>query len=172
MNTEIAAYNPTKAALADLTTRYKGLVFDVRTPKGMTDAKAAYKEINTHSLALEAARMKIEEEQRQERLARQAREEVERVKRQEEEARLKAERDKIEAERRAVEEVKRKEQAAAEAKARAIRDAEEANQREIRRKKAEQEDARGMLLLWRERYGHLPEYAAVVAAIDSFLVPA
>ncbi len=38
MNTEIAAYTPTKAALADLASRYKGLVFEVTTPKGMVEA--------------------------------------------------------------------------------------------------------------------------------------
>lgn len=282
MNKEIVSYNPTKAALADLTARYKGLVFDVTTTKGMSEAKAAYREINAHSIALEnarkkekqesleygrfvdseakriddqleairlpikvqietetkraereeaarveaerlrilaeqqaakdaeekrmaearaeiakaqaelakaaaeqariaaesrakieaeerAARMKIEEEQRQERLARQAREEVERMKRQEEEARLKAERDKLEAERRAVEEAKRKEQAEAEAKAKAIRDAQEAEQREVRRKEAEKEDAKGMASLFRERYKHLPECAGVIAAINEYL---
>ena len=116
-----------------------------------------------------AARMKIEEEARQERLARQAREEVERMKRQEEEARLKAERDKLEAERRAVEEAKRKEQAEAEAKAKAIRDAQEAEQREVRRKEAEKEDAKGMASLFRERYKHLPECAGVIAAINEYL---
>lgn len=58
MNQEIVSYNPTKAALADLTARYKGLVFDVTTAKGMSEAKAAYKEINTHSITLENARKK------------------------------------------------------------------------------------------------------------------
>ena len=58
MNTEIVAYNATKAALADLTARYKGLVFEVTTPKGMAEAKAAYKEINAHSITLENARKK------------------------------------------------------------------------------------------------------------------
>ena len=282
MSKEIISYNPTKAAIADLTARYKGLVFDVTTSNGMAEAKAAYKEINAHRIALEnarkkekaesleygrfvdseakrideqlealrlpikeqietetkreereeaakveaerlrilaeqeaakkaeearmaaeraeikrkqdelakaaaeqarivreaalkieldqpEARMKIEEEQRQERLARQAREEVERVKRLEEENRLKAEREKIDADRRAVEEAKRKEQAEAEAKAKAIRDAEEAKQREERRKAAEKEDARGMARLFRERYKHLPECEDVIKAIDAYL---
>lgn len=56
MTKEIVAYNATKAALADLTARYQGLVFEVTTSKGMADAKAAYKEINTHSITLENAR--------------------------------------------------------------------------------------------------------------------
>ena len=58
MNQEIVAYNATKAALADLTARYKGLVFEVTTQKGMAEAKAAYKEINAHSITLENARKK------------------------------------------------------------------------------------------------------------------
>ena len=282
MSKEIVSYNPTKAALADLTARYQGLVFDVRTPKGMGDAKAAYKEINSHSIALEnarkkekqesldygrfvdseakrindqiealrlpikeqietetkreereqaakveaerlrilaeqeaakkaeearmvaeraeinrqqdelakaaaeqvriaaesrakieaeerAARLKIEEEQRQERQARQSREDAERAKRAEEEARLKVERDKIDAERRAVEEVKRKEQAEAEAKAKAIRDAEEAKQREIQRKRAESLDGRALLTDFTHRFGSLPEFAAIAKKIYEFL---
>lgn len=57
MNTEIAAYTPTKAALADLASRYKGLVFEVTTPKGMVEAKNAYKDINAHAITLEKARV-------------------------------------------------------------------------------------------------------------------
>lgn len=57
MNTEIAAYTPTKAALANLASRYKGLVFDVTTPKGMVEAKNAYKDINQHAITLEKARV-------------------------------------------------------------------------------------------------------------------
>jgi hypothetical protein len=30
---------------------------------------------------------------------------------------------------------------------------------------------KGLVFLWRERYGHLPEYAGVVAAIDACMVP-
>jgi hypothetical protein len=58
MNTEIAAYKPTEAVLADLASKYKGLVFDVKTEQGMADAKAAYKDINYHNNALEEARVK------------------------------------------------------------------------------------------------------------------
>jgi hypothetical protein len=116
-----------------------------------------------------AARMKLEEEARQERLARQAREEVERVKRAEEETRLKAERDKIEAERRAVEEVKRKEQAEAEAKAKAIRDAEEAAQREKQGLANELNDGYEMLATFVRRFGKREEFKAVAAAIGPYL---
>ena len=58
MNKEIVSYNSTKAALVDLSARYLNVVFAVATPKGMSEAKAAYKEINAHSLALESARVK------------------------------------------------------------------------------------------------------------------
>lgn len=58
MTTEIVAYSATEAAIADLTARYKDVVFDVTAPTGMVQAKAAYKDINTHSITLEAARVK------------------------------------------------------------------------------------------------------------------
>lgn len=57
MTTTIAKYSPMEAAIADLTSRYKGIVFDVKTPKGMAEAKAAYKDINGYDIALEAARV-------------------------------------------------------------------------------------------------------------------
>ena len=58
MTTEIVSYSATEAAIAGLTARYKNVVFDVTTAQGMTDAKSSYKEINTHSITLEAARVK------------------------------------------------------------------------------------------------------------------
>lgn len=58
MSNEIVAYQATEAALTDLASRYKDMVFDVTVPKGMQEAKAAYKDINTHSIVLEAARVK------------------------------------------------------------------------------------------------------------------
>ena len=58
MTTEIVAYSATEAAIADLTAKYKDVVFDVTAPPGMMQAKAAYKDINTHSITLEAARVK------------------------------------------------------------------------------------------------------------------
>ena len=291
MNTEIAAYNPTKAALVDLAARYKGLVFEVTTPKGMAEAKAAYKDINQHSIALEAARkrekeeslaygrwvdseakriseqldvlrlpikdqietetkreererqaaikaeqdrilaeqaaakaaeekrmaeeraelarqreamaaeqrardeearqarLKIEQEQREarekieaeERAARAAREEADRIARQAreaEEAKLKAERDRIEAERRAAEDAARKLREAEEAKAaaerrakeeaeRKEREAREAVDREAKRKADELLGAAAMLKTFKERYGHLPQYAIVIDAINA-----
>jgi hypothetical protein len=55
---EVVAYNPVKAALADLEHKYKAVVFDVSTPAGMSTAKAAYKHINAFSIMLENARVK------------------------------------------------------------------------------------------------------------------
>lgn len=57
MTTAIEKYSPTEAALVDLEARYKGIVFIVTTPKGMQDANAAYKDINTHSITLEKVRV-------------------------------------------------------------------------------------------------------------------
>jgi chromosome segregation ATPase len=57
-NQEVVAYNPVKAALADLEHKYKAVVFDVSTPAGMSTAKAAYKDINAFSIILENARVK------------------------------------------------------------------------------------------------------------------
>ena len=116
-----------------------------------------------------ASRMRMEEEARQERLARQAREEVERVRRHEEEMRLKAERDKLEAERRFVEDAKRKEQAEAEAKAKALRDAEEAKRREEQRLATELLDGRQMLATFVQRYGQRAEFESIADLIEAFL---
>jgi len=58
MNNAIVAYSATEAALTNLATRYKDVIFDVTKPDGMQDAKAAYKDINSHSITLEKAREK------------------------------------------------------------------------------------------------------------------
>lgn len=103
-----------------------------------------------------------------------------RAERQAEEDRLRAEREKLDAERRAKEEADRKEREAAEAQERAARlaleesmrkerEAREAEQRERQRLVLEKADARTSLEIWRNRYGHLPEYAGVVRAIDECL---
>lgn len=276
--TEIVSYTPTRAALADLTSRYKGLVFDVTKADGMREAKAAKKEIAAHRITLENARKaekaealeygryvdaeakkiadqiaaledpiteqietetkrelhareeavrleaerlakeeadrkaaeeaklaaeraeiarqraeleakekarleveaesrrKIEEEERaararieeQERAAKQAREA--------EEAKLKAERDRLDAERRAKEDAERQVREEAEAQARAAakveQDRKDTEERERRRLVMEKADARTALELWRNRYGHMPEYAGVIKAIDECLEPA
>jgi phage-related minor tail protein len=290
MATSIVEYSEIEMVLSDLTSRYKGIIYDVATIKGMNEAKAAKKEIAQYRIALEktrvrlkedslkrgrlidseakpiaasldaletpiddqikakeraeqaaretalkaemeriaaeaqakkdaeeraiaeqraeiakqqaalaeaqrvanaeanAARLKIEQEQREarakieqeERAARLAREESDRIARQAreveaakekairdaEEARLKAEREAIDAKRREVEAQERKEREAAEAKARAEREAEEAKQREIQRQKNELLDARAMLTTFQAKFGHLPEFAGVVTAIN------
>lgn len=58
MTTAVAAYSPTEAALIDLATKYKGVVYDVTKADGMADAKAARNEIRKHRTTLEAARVK------------------------------------------------------------------------------------------------------------------
>lgn len=55
---EIAAYSQTKLALAGLRSKYLNVVYDVTTVDGMADAKAAKKEIASHRITLEAARVK------------------------------------------------------------------------------------------------------------------
>lgn len=54
--TSIVSYTPTEAALVNLTSKYKDVVYDVTSPTGMVEAKAAYKDINSHSITLEKAR--------------------------------------------------------------------------------------------------------------------
>lgn len=105
-----------------------------------------------------AARLAREEADRQARLAQQARDEVARVKAEQEAAVLKAERDKLDAERRAVEEARRKE-----------REAQEAKEREIQRQANELNDGYAMLATFVRRFGKLDEFKAVTKAIGPYL---
>lgn len=57
MTTEIKAYSATEAAIADLATKYKDVVYDTATETGLTLAKEAYKDINRHSIILENTRV-------------------------------------------------------------------------------------------------------------------
>lgn len=57
--TSIAEYTETAAALAELSSRYRGVVFDVSTGKGMTEAKAARAELRTYRVNLEKKRVEI-----------------------------------------------------------------------------------------------------------------
>jgi len=59
MNTQIAEYSATAAALADLTDIYKGVVYDVATTKGMAEAKEGRKELRTLRVDLEKMRVSI-----------------------------------------------------------------------------------------------------------------
>jgi len=57
-NQEISVFKATEAELADLESKYTGVVFDVTDDEVMADAKAAYKDINSRSITLEKARKK------------------------------------------------------------------------------------------------------------------
>lgn len=53
---QIATYNRTTAALASLEEKYKGMVFEVTTTKGMKEAKAVRKELKDLRVNLEKDR--------------------------------------------------------------------------------------------------------------------
>lgn len=57
MSTEVVVFQATEAVIAELAVKYKDAVFDVATIEGMYLAKTSYKDINTHNLILEAARV-------------------------------------------------------------------------------------------------------------------
>lgn len=136
------------------------------------------------------ARLRIEEQERISRLAREEADRKAREAREAEEARqraaLKAEEDRLRSEREAAERERRAAEDAArrlreeqeakdraaraeqEAKERAEREAREAEERERQRKAAELLDARGMLMMFKERYGKLDEFAAVIKAINAY----
>lgn len=59
IETSIAEYSQTAAALADLNKRYKGVVYDVTTTKGMDAAKRGRQEILGYRTALENKRKEI-----------------------------------------------------------------------------------------------------------------
>lgn len=57
--TAIVEYSQTEAALADLASRYKGVVFEVLTVKGMDAAKKARAELRDYRTSLESKRVEI-----------------------------------------------------------------------------------------------------------------
>lgn len=59
MTTAIQEYTATEAALAELAGRFKGVVFDVTTTKGMADARAGRMELRTLRTSLEDKRKEI-----------------------------------------------------------------------------------------------------------------
>ncbi len=59
MSTEIQEYTQTEAALADLRSRYDGVVWEVATTKGMDAAKKARAEVRGYRTSLEALRKEI-----------------------------------------------------------------------------------------------------------------
>jgi hypothetical protein len=58
---EIIEYNPVTAALASVE-KYRGLVVDVSTQKGLAEGKAAHKEVAALRIALEKTRKKVKED--------------------------------------------------------------------------------------------------------------
>jgi len=128
--------------------------------KAAEEAKLAAQraEIAKQQAELEAAqrasRLKIEEEERAARLAREEADRVARLVREAEEAKLKAERDRVDDEARAIAETKRKE-----------REVEKAKQREIQRQKDELLDGNSMLRTFVDRYGKRSEFAEITKAI-------
>lgn len=56
---QVAEYKPTAAALAKLRQQYDGVVYDVRTTKGMKDAKEARKTVRGYRTSLENKRKEI-----------------------------------------------------------------------------------------------------------------
>jgi len=62
MTTAIAEYNATEAALADLRQRYKDVVFDVSTTKGMETARKSRAELVKLRTSLEAKRKQVKED--------------------------------------------------------------------------------------------------------------
>jgi hypothetical protein len=59
--TAIVEYNPITSALASVE-KYRGLVCDVTTPKGLAEAKAAQREVAALRIALEKTRKKVKED--------------------------------------------------------------------------------------------------------------
>jgi len=130
-----------------------------------------------------AARQRIEEQNRAAYALREEEDRKARVARQAEEDRLRAEREKIDAARREEEERQRKVREEAEAKAaaerrateeaeRQAREKREAVEREEKRKATELLDAQGVLDSFVKRFGHLPQFAKVVKAIEALRVAA
>jgi colicin import membrane protein len=59
MTTAIQEYSKTDAALADLASRFKGVVYDVTTVKGLQEARTARAEIRGYRVDLEKVRVEI-----------------------------------------------------------------------------------------------------------------
>ena len=59
MSTEIVEYSKTDAALADLASRFKGVVFEVATREGMGAAVKARAEVRGYRVDLEKTRVEI-----------------------------------------------------------------------------------------------------------------
>lgn len=158
--TEITEYNPIEVALAGIE-KYRGIVFDVTTPKGLKEAKAAAREIAAPRIALEKARTELKKEVLErgrlidgeaKRIAARIAEiedplkaQIELEERRQEEARqaaIRAEQERIEAEERAKKEAEEQRIAAERAKLEAERAAFEKARREVQEKAEAEERAR------------------------------
>lgn len=144
------------------------------------DAERAAAEIRKRAEEESAARAKIEAEERASRERIETQERAARLKREEDDRQAKAARDAEEARLRAIREEEEKalraerlamqgRQEAERVRQQAIREAEEAVEREIQRKAAERMDGRQMLESFVTRFGHVEEFAPVVASINDFL---
>jgi len=118
------------------------------------------------------SRARIEAQEREARQAREAADVKAKAELEAQEARLRAERERLEKERLAKEVREKAKREAAQGKSRAKREKEEAAEREKRRKEAEVMDANHMLVTFRERFGHLKEFARVIEAINTLPNPA
>lgn len=58
-STKIVEYSKTEAALSDLASRFKGVLFDVKTREGLKAATEARREIRSYRTSLEAKRVEI-----------------------------------------------------------------------------------------------------------------
>jgi hypothetical protein len=142
METQIQEYNQTAAALADLASRFKGVIYDVTKPADMDAARKARAEIRTYRTGLEAKRVEIKSPalERCRLIDAEAKRITAALVELEDpiDAQIKAEENRKEAEKQAA---IRAEQARIEAEQRAIREAEEgrlaAERTEIARRKAE-----------------------------------
>ncbi|HEX5129482.1 MAG TPA: hypothetical protein VFV90_07045, partial [Usitatibacter sp.] len=56
--TAITEYSPIEAALADIE-KYRGVIFDLSTAKGMKEARAIHREVAAPRIALEKAREQL-----------------------------------------------------------------------------------------------------------------
>lgn len=55
----IVEYNPIATAIGELAAKYQGMVYDVRTERGLRDAKAAAKDVAQYRIALEKKRTEL-----------------------------------------------------------------------------------------------------------------
>lgn len=149
MTTEIVEYRKTEAALAGLEAQYRGVLFDCTTREGLQAAIKGRAELRGYRVALEKTRKEIKADALK--LCQKIDSEARRI-----------EGELVTLEYPIDQQIKKEEE-------RKEREAEEARQREIRRKANELTDAREMLATFKQRFGHLEQFAPVVKAINACL---